>query len=652
MLRVIHDPERGASLVEYAAVIVLSAAIMASLVNAGITTVITDSVEKSVERLLNPDGEGPPSAGGQGGRGSGGSGGGPDGGQGGPGSPDSPGNAGGSGSNDPGGSGQAQPAANSSGQKGGLNPDSGTSSGGPGGPAGLANAFHPGGAPLQQVDWGGVLDKLPDHDVYLPNPGMKLSEWLAPGSHIPRKVAESHGYKEDTPGGLAGEIHKYDKHLGSIIGDLATAPGNFALHPIEGVKSAYNSAVSAGSEQLDGYQKIIEDTKSGIVGGDPLAAAAGLPKMLKYHFIDAPVSPGGWLVNKKARGYFGKGEYGKGAAEVTGSLGDLLPGVKIARLLGGKGPSPDTPDKGGSPDTPDKGGSVRAGGQPQQGKPKGGRPTGEPDPNKEGGGDPKPGCKTGNSFVPGTLVLLASGAQVPIEDIEVGDEVHAFDPRTGEEGPRPVIDLIEGTGKKTLVDITVTNDDGTKGTVTATDEHPFWVPDKAEWVDAIDLKAGSWLRTSNGTWVQVSSIEHQTVARQRVRNLTVAELHTYYVFVNASPVLVHNSNCLIGKPLRKGIFGQSKRDLEQRIGEVVDFYDMNGRPPAMTHQGRRRGGAVGEYGNANGQLPNRPPGYYKESDVWPSARGTGNRGAERIVFGKKGEVYYTSSHYNSFIRVR
>jgi guanyl-specific ribonuclease Sa len=79
---------------------------------------------------------------------------------------------------------------------------------------------------------------------------------------------------------------------------------------------------------------------------------------------------------------------------------------------------------------------------------------------------------------------------------------------------------------------------------------------------------------------------------------------------------------------------------------------MNGRPPAMTHQGGRRGRPAGEYGNGNGQLPDRPLGYYTESDVWPSGRGTGGRGAERLVFGRRGEVYYTSSHYDNFIRLR
>ncbi|MEU4821238.1 ribonuclease domain-containing protein [Actinomadura sp. NPDC023710] len=32
--------------------------------------------------------------------------------------------------------------------------------------------------------------------------------------------------------------------------------------------------------------------------------------------------------------------------------------------------------------------------------------------------------------------------------------------------------------------------------------------------------------------------------------------------------------------------------------------------------------------------------------------GTGGRGTERLVFGRNGEVQYTSSHYDNFLRLR
>jgi guanyl-specific ribonuclease Sa len=85
---------------------------------------------------------------------------------------------------------------------------------------------------------------------------------------------------------------------------------------------------------------------------------------------------------------------------------------------------------------------------------------------------------------------------------------------------------------------------------------------------------------------------------------------------------------------------------------VVGFHDMHGRPPVGTHQGGLPGHPPGTYGNTNGQLPTRPLGYYKESDIWPRGTLPGGRGAQRLVFGDRNEVYYTYNHYDNFIRLR
>ncbi|RCV54337.1 hypothetical protein DEF23_03370 [Marinitenerispora sediminis] len=142
---------------------------------------------------------------------------------------------------------------------------------------------------------------------------------------------------------------------------------------------------------------------------------------------------------------------------------------------------------------------------------------------------------------------MADGSYLAIEQIAVGDEVWATDPLTGETGPREVTAVITGDGEKTLVEITVTDDTGVSDTITATDGHPFWVPDKSAWVDAIDLQPGTWLQTSAGTWVQVSAVEARTVSDQAVYNLTVDDLHTYYVGVGGPDVLVHNDECIDGE---------------------------------------------------------------------------------------------------------
>ncbi|WP_199565059.1 polymorphic toxin-type HINT domain-containing protein [Spongiactinospora rosea] len=85
--------------------------------------------------------------------------------------------------------------------------------------------------------------------------------------------------------------------------------------------------------------------------------------------------------------------------------------------------------------------------------------------------------------------------------------------------------------------------DGEKGTATsdlvATDGHPTWVQSEHKWLKADQLKPGMWLRTSVGTYVQITTIRAST-AKQRVHNFTIADTHTYYVLAGATPVLVHN----------------------------------------------------------------------------------------------------------------
>ncbi|MDG4784879.1 RHS repeat-associated core domain-containing protein [Micromonospora sp. WMMD1102] len=146
-----------------------------------------------------------------------------------------------------------------------------------------------------------------------------------------------------------------------------------------------------------------------------------------------------------------------------------------------------------------------------------------------------------NSFTPETPVRMADGSQRRIADVEVGDMVLATDPETGRTGNREVTATIVGEGRKQLVDVAIDNDgDGVPdGRVTATDEHPFWVAGPRQWRDAKELKAGDLLRTAAGTYVQVVSAAQRS-AVQRVHNLTVDDLHTYYVLAGSEPVLVHN----------------------------------------------------------------------------------------------------------------
>ncbi|MDK0520034.1 polymorphic toxin-type HINT domain-containing protein [Streptomyces sp. ML-6] len=172
--------------------------------------------------------------------------------------------------------------------------------------------------------------------------------------------------------------------------------------------------------------------------------------------------------------------------------------------------------------------------------------------------------KAGNSFTSDTPVLLADGTRKPIKDIQIGDEVLATDPETGETGSRPVTALIKGTGDKQLVDITL--DTGASHSLTATDGHPFWVPALNRWIEADELTAGQWLRTSSGTWVQITAVTRRTTSTT-VYNLTVANFHTYYVLAGSTPVLVHNCN----KNQGVYIFDDKSKPSHVYIGKTNNF---------------------------------------------------------------------------------
>ncbi|GAA2109654.1 RHS repeat-associated core domain-containing protein [Streptomyces synnematoformans] len=189
--------------------------------------------------------------------------------------------------------------------------------------------------------------------------------------------------------------------------------------------------------------------------------------------------------------------------------------------------------------------------------------------------DPKAGSKSpsceSNSFTAGTPVLMADGTTKPIEDVKVGDKVLATDPETGETSAETVTAEITGTGTKKLVEITI-DLDGKHGkktaTVTATDGHPFWVPELDEWIDATDLKTGQWLQTSAGTHIQITAIKRWTT-QTTVYNLAVSDKHTYYVLAGPIPVLVHNCPKPVNLP------GWRKVDID--MDHILDRHTAGGK---------------------------------------------------------------------------
>jgi pretoxin HINT domain-containing protein len=140
-----------------------------------------------------------------------------------------------------------------------------------------------------------------------------------------------------------------------------------------------------------------------------------------------------------------------------------------------------------------------------------------------------------NSFLAATLVLLGDGSRVPIAEVDVGTQVLAADPETGQVQPRAVTDVIVGGGVKSLVDVTVGGQ-----VLTATDRHPFYLPAEGRWADAANLEVGDQLLTAGGLHAPVEAVAERR-AQAAVHNLTVAGLHTYFVAAGPQAVLVHNA---------------------------------------------------------------------------------------------------------------
>ncbi|MFI7276533.1 RHS repeat-associated core domain-containing protein [Streptomyces sp. NPDC049879] len=144
-----------------------------------------------------------------------------------------------------------------------------------------------------------------------------------------------------------------------------------------------------------------------------------------------------------------------------------------------------------------------------------------------------------HSFLAGTDVRMADGTSKNIEDVEIGDVVLATDPDTGETGPRTVTATIITDEDKEYTELTLRTGEDTYEDIIATAHHPFWSDTTDSWTYAADLTPGTDLRTADGTPVTITAT-HTYTGTARTYDLTIADLHTYYVLAGTTPVLVHN----------------------------------------------------------------------------------------------------------------
>src|SRR5439155_10143756 len=115
------------------------------------------------------------------------------------------------------------------------------------------------------------------------------------------------------------------------------------------------------------------------------------------------------------------------------------------------------------------------------------------------------------------------GSSKPIKDIQVGDRVLAADPETGEHGARAVTAV--WVHQDTLLDLVVEGG----GTVTTTEDHPYWNATDRQWERADRLDPGDVIGTASGRSVSVTGLRPASAHTGTAYNLTVAGIHTYHV---------------------------------------------------------------------------------------------------------------------------
>ncbi len=132
---------------------------------------------------------------------------------------------------------------------------------------------------------------------------------------------------------------------------------------------------------------------------------------------------------------------------------------------------------------------------------------------------------------------MADGTVKPIADVRVGDEVLATDPESGETVPKKVeavfVNLDEDLADIELVAGSLAE------VVKSTPHHEIWSETRKRWVGVGDLAPGEHLHSVGAVPAVVRDVVLSSGPRF-MWDLTVADVHTYYVSAANTSVLVHN----------------------------------------------------------------------------------------------------------------
>ncbi|MFF4630145.1 ricin-type beta-trefoil lectin domain protein [Streptomyces griseorubiginosus] len=194
------------------------------------------------------------------------------------------------------------------------------------------------------------------------------------------------------------------------------------------------------------------------------------------------------------------------------------------------------------------------------------------------------------SFSPDTPVLMEGGKTKAIGKIRTGDKVESADPDTGKHRGTRTVQHIWINHDKDLLDVTVRDKDGHTATLHTTANHPFWDDSSHSWKQAGALHHGDALNTADDGHAYVVAT-HVTPGTANRWNLTVHELHTYYVMAGGTPILVHNVDlCDLNAGETSNTTHWAHATIHDADGAIVHEFDIRSGNQTPSEKSMGRGG--------------------------------------------------------------
>jgi hypothetical protein len=149
--------------------------------------------------------------------------------------------------------------------------------------------------------------------------------------------------------------------------------------------------------------------------------------------------------------------------------------------------------------------------------------------------------------------------------VKAGIKVVAADPATGKSSPELVTRLIVTRTDTDFTTVIVKTAAGRRPIVSTT-HHLYWDVTIRTWTAAGTLHDTDKLHSLYGKLAIVAAV-HSYTTHAITYNLTVNDLHTYYVLAGSTPVLVHNATC----PLSESVLSSEEMATAQRLMKSPNY---------------------------------------------------------------------------------